>query len=87
MTGVKKTKKGVTVTLDIGGKTPSLTAERMILAAGIAANIEDLGLETLKVEIERGHVVTDKHCRANDQGLYAIGDMTGAPWLAHKASH
>ncbi len=87
VTGVKKTKKGVTVTLDIGGKTPSLTAERMILAAGIAANIEDLGLETLKVEIERGHVVTDKHCRANDQGLYAIGDMTGAPWLAHKASH
>ena len=50
-------------------------------------NVEDLGLEKLGVKIDRTHVVTDEYCRTGIDGLYAIGDIAGAPWLAHKASH
>ena len=50
-------------------------------------NIEDLGLEALDVKVDRTHIITDPHCRTGVKGLYAIGDVAGAPWLAHKASH
>jgi dihydrolipoamide dehydrogenase len=78
---------GVALTLEAGGKTETLKAERAIVAVGITANTEDIGLEALGVKLDRGHVVTDKHCATNVAGLYAIGDVAGAPWLAHKASH
>ena len=61
--------------------------DRVILAIGIAGNVENLGLEALGVKVERGHVVTDEFGRTNVPGVWAIGDLTGAPWLAHKASH
>jgi dihydrolipoamide dehydrogenase len=61
--------------------------DRVILAIGIAGNVENLGLEALGVAVEKGHVVTDAYGRTNVPGLWAIGDLTGAPWLAHKASH
>ncbi len=61
--------------------------DTVILAAGIVGNVEGLGLEALGVRIDRTHVVTDSHCRTGVEGLYAIGDVAGAPWLAHKASH
>ena len=64
-----------------------LEADRMILAVGITANTEGLGLEETAIELDRGHVVTDSVMRTAEDGIYAIGDMTGAPWLAHKASH
>jgi dihydrolipoamide dehydrogenase len=54
---------------------------------GIVGNTENLGLEALGVKIDRTHVVTDEYCRTGVEGLYAIGDIAGAPWLAHKASH
>ncbi|MGA2953236.1 MAG: FAD-dependent oxidoreductase, partial [Caulobacteraceae bacterium] len=56
-------------------------------AVGIDGNVEDLGLEALGVKIDRGHVVTDPYGATNVSGLYAIGDVAGPPWLAHKASH
>ena len=78
-----KSKSGVTVELE-GEK---LEAEVAIVAVGITGNVEDLGLEALGVKVDRGHVVIDAHGKTNVPGLYAIGDIAGPPWLAHKASH
>jgi len=82
---VEKTKDGVSVTVDVGGKVELLTAEKCIVAVGIAPNSE--GLDAVGLNLDRGHAVTDKHGKTNVPGLYAIGDIAGAPWLAHKASH
>jgi dihydrolipoamide dehydrogenase len=65
----------------------ALEFDRIILAIGIAGNVENIGLETLGVTVEKGHIVTDAYGHTNVPGLWAIGDVTGAPWLAHKASH
>lgn len=77
----------VEVTLEGGGKTSQLTVERVILAVGIVGNVENLGLEQTKVRVEKSHVLTDPFGRTDEPGIYAIGDLTGPPWLAHKASH
>ena len=69
------------------GKIETQVFDTVILAVGIVGNTEDLGLEALGVKIDRTHVVTDAYCRTGVEGIYAIGDLTGAPWLAHKASH
>ena len=69
------------------GKTVTETYDRIILAIGIVGNVENLGLEELGVKVDRTHVVVDGFGQTNVKGLYAIGDLTGAPWLAHKASH
>jgi dihydrolipoamide dehydrogenase len=87
VTKLSKTKTGVAVALEIGGKSETLEAENAIVAVGITGNVENLGLEALGVKIERGHVVTDSHGATGVPGLYAIGDVAGPPWLAHKASH
>jgi dihydrolipoamide dehydrogenase len=91
-TGAKVTKlssdaNGVSLTLEAKGRSETLTAERAIVAVGVQANIEDIGLEALGVKTDRGFVVTDGHCLTNVAGLYAIGDVAAAPWLAHKAAH
>src|SRR3989337_1566236 len=67
--------------------TVNVSAERVILAVGISANTENLGLEGTGVRLERGHVVVGPWLQTGEPGVYAIGDRTGAPWLAHKASH
>ncbi len=77
----------VTLTPAKGGKEETITAERMILAVGITGNVEGLGLEALGIRVERGHVVVDEWAQTNVPGIYAIGDLAGPPWLAHKASH
>jgi dihydrolipoamide dehydrogenase len=82
-----KTAKGVAVDLEIGGKAERLEADIAIVAVGITGNVENLGLEALGVKVERGHVVTTAHSATTVPGLYAIGDVAGPPWLAHKASH
>jgi dihydrolipoamide dehydrogenase len=82
-----KSKAGVSVDIEVGGKAETLEAERAIVAVGISGNIEDMGLEALGLKVDRGHVVIDAHCATNVKGLYAIGDVAGPPWLAHKASH
>ena len=61
--------------------------DRVISAVGITGNVENLGLEGTKIVVDRSHVVTDEWCRTGEAGVYAIGDLTGPPWLAHKASH
>jgi len=82
-----KTKSGVAVEIEAGGKTETLEADVAIVAVGIVGNVEDLGLEALGVKVERTHIVTDAHGATGVPGLYAIGDVAGPPWLAHKASH
>jgi dihydrolipoamide dehydrogenase len=69
------------------GDVEEIAAERVILAIGITGNVEGLGLEALGVKIDKGHIVVDEWCRTGAPGLYAIGDVVGPPWLAHKASH
>ena len=64
-----------------------LEFDTVISAVGIIGNIEGLGLEEVGVETKANHVVTDEYCETTASGIYAIGDLTGAPWLAHKASH
>ena len=87
VTKLGKTAAGVTLDIEAGGKTEKLEAEKAIVAVGIAANVEGIGLEELGVTLDRGHVVIDGHGATNVKGLYAIGDVAGSPWLAHKAMH
>ena len=77
--------KGVTAML--AGDQAELQADRMILAVGITGNVENLGVDGTAVKIDRGHIVTDGFSSTDEPGIYAIGDVTGPPWLAHKASH
>jgi dihydrolipoamide dehydrogenase len=87
---VKAVRKGadsVTATIEAGGKTQELTVDRVISAVGIVGNVEDIGIEGTGVKVERTHVVIDGFCRTGEAGVYAIGDLAGPPWLAHKASH
>lgn len=83
-----KTGKGsVTATVEIAGKSQELKAEKVIMAVGIVANIENLGLEKTKVKTDKGHIVANGYLETDDANISAIGDVVGAPWLAHKASH
>ena len=84
---LNKGKDSVTVTLEAGGKTSEVTVDRVILAVGIVGNVENLGLEGTKVKVEKSHIVVNQWSATDEPGVYAIGDLTGAPWLAHKASH
>ena len=77
----------VTAHIEMGGKSEAHSFDTVISAVGIVGNVEGLGLEALGVTVDRTHVVTDAYCRTGIEGLYAIGDIAGAPWLAHKASH
>ncbi|AHD09346.1 dihydrolipoyl dehydrogenase [Phaeobacter gallaeciensis] len=77
----------VTAHIEVGGKVEKQEFDTVISAVGIVGNVEGLGLEELGVKVDRTHVVTDEYCRTGVDGLYAIGDIAGAPWLAHKASH
>jgi dihydrolipoamide dehydrogenase len=88
VTAVEKGADSITATVDDGkGGTARLTADRLISAVGVVANVEGLGLEKLGVKLERGIVVTDGLGRTNVPGIYAIGDVAGPPMLAHKAEH
>ncbi|WP_134726555.1 dihydrolipoyl dehydrogenase [Paracoccus luteus] len=82
-----RAKGKVTAHIEADGKTATHDFDTVISAVGIVGNVEGLGLEELGVKIDRTHVVTDEYCRTGVDGLYAIGDVAGAPWLAHKASH
>ncbi len=86
--GLKKAPDGVTASIQLpDGKTEAITADRVIMAVGIVGNVEDIGLENTKAVVDRSHVVVDPWLATGEPGLYAIGDLAGPPWLAHKASH
>ena len=85
--GVKKGADSVTVTIEAAGKSQEITVDRVISAVGIVGNVENIGLEGTGVKVDRTHVITDGYGRTGEPGVYAIGDLTGPPWLAHKASH
>jgi len=72
---------------DKAGKTQLIEVDRVIVAIGITGNVENIGLEENGIKLDRGHVVTDEWGHTGVQGIHAIGDLTGPPWLAHKASH
>jgi dihydrolipoamide dehydrogenase len=85
--GVRKEGEAVAAIVEAGGKVTEIKADRLISAVGIVGNVEDLGLEGTKIQVDRTHIITDAFGRTGEPGVYAIGDLTGPPWLAHKASH
>lgn len=87
VTELKKGKNNVTCVVEAKGKKEEITVDRVIVAIGITGNIENLGLEDVGIKTDRGHIVTDKWGHTGVDGFWAIGDVAGAPWLAHKASH
>lgn len=84
---LKKGKGSVTATVEINGKLEEITAEKVIMAVGIVANVENLGLEKTKVKIDKGRIIANGYLETSEANIFAIGDVVGAPWLAHKASH
>src|SRR6056300_971479 len=82
-----RAKGKVTAHIETGGKVEKMEFDTVISAVGIVGNVENLGLEALGVEVDRTHITTEAYCRTAVAGVYAIGDVAGAPWLAHKASH
>ncbi len=86
--GLEAGSNNVTASIEMAnGKAEKITVDRVILAVGITGNVEDIGLEGTKVEVDRGHVVINEWMETAEPGVYAIGDLAGPPWLAHKASH
>jgi dihydrolipoamide dehydrogenase len=87
VTKLDKKSDSVTATIEEGGKSQTISAERVISAVGVVGNIENLGLEKLGVKTEHGIITVDQFNKTNVPGIYAIGDVCGPPMLAHKAEH
>ena len=85
--GLNTDKKRVDLEIEINGIKNNQKFDRAIVAIGIVGNVEGLGLEETNVEVEKSHVVTDEWCQTKEKGIWAIGDLVGPPWLAHKAEH
>jgi dihydrolipoamide dehydrogenase len=84
---LKAARGKVSATIKAGNKVEPVTVDRAILAIGITGNVEDIGLETTKAKAEKGHIVVDRWLATAEPDVYAIGDVVGPPWLAHKAMH
>ncbi|TAJ40720.1 MAG: dihydrolipoyl dehydrogenase [Reyranella sp.] len=87
VSNLKKGANNVTATITVGGKAEQITVDRVISAVGIVGNVENLGLEGTKVKVEKTHIVIDQWGFTGEPNVYAIGDVAGPPWLAHKAMH
>lgn len=83
----KASESGVSVHFEHTGKKEKVDSEILLMAVGIVGNTENIGLDKTKVKLDRGHIITNGVMQTSDSGVYAIGDVAGAPWLAHKASH
>ncbi len=84
---LKAANGGATATIVAGNKSADVSVEKVILAIGITGNVEEIGLDGTKVKVERGHIVVNEWLETGEKGVYAIGDVVGPPWLAHKAMH
>jgi dihydrolipoamide dehydrogenase len=82
-----RTKGKIVAHIEQDGKLTKEIYDTVISAVGIVGNVENLGLEEMGISVEKTHIVTDAYCRTSVQSVFAIGDIAGAPWLAHKASH
>jgi dihydrolipoamide dehydrogenase len=87
VSNLKKGANNVTATITVGGKAQGITVDRVISAVGIVGNVENLGLEGTKVKVEKTHIVIDQWGATGEPNVYALGDVAGPPWLAHKAMH
>lgn len=87
VTKLDKGSDNVTAHVEMDGKTEKITVDRVIMAVGIVGNTENIGLENTKVKVDRGQIETNEWLATAEPNVYAIGDVAGAPWLAHKASH
>ena len=87
VSNLKKGANDVTATITVGGKAQEITVDRVISAVGIVGNVENIGLEGTKVKVEKTHIVIDPWGFTGEPNVYAIGDVAGPPWLAHKAMH
>jgi dihydrolipoamide dehydrogenase len=85
--GLKKNGGGVIAAVEAGGKTSEIAVDRVILAVGIVGNVENIGIEGTEVKVEKTRILINEWCETHEPGIYAIGDVVGPPWLAHKASH
>lgn len=84
---IEKRKDSAEAQFEVAGKMHQESYDMVIMAVGIVGNVEDLGLEGTKVKIDKSHIITNGFMATDEPGIYAIGDVAGAPWLAHKASH
>ena len=87
VSNLKKGANNVTATITVGGKSEQITVDRVISAVGIVGNVENLALEGTKVKVEKTHIVIDQWGFTGEPNVYALGDVAGPPWLAHKAMH
>jgi dihydrolipoamide dehydrogenase len=87
VTRLQRNGETVTARIEATGQGAEVSVERVILAIGIVGNVEDIGLENTGIGVEKSHVVVDEWLRTGEPGVYAIGDLVGPPWVAHKASH
>jgi len=87
VSNLKKGANDVTATITVAGKAQEIKVDRVISAVGIVGNVENLGLEGTKVKVEKTHIVIDQWGFTGEPNVYAIGDVAGPPWLAHKAMH
>ena len=86
--GFEEDGEALSVEIETGDGTERGETDQILSAVGVTPNVEDLGLDAVGVELDdTGHIATDEFYRTGADGLYAIGDVSGAPWLAHKASH
>ena len=84
---VKVGKSSVTMSLDVGGKKETLEVEKVLVAAGRAPNVEEIGLKEAGIQLtERGFIKINERMETSAKGIYAIGDVAGPPMLAHKGS-
>ena len=84
---MKATENNVKVVTDLKGDNSEITVDRVIVAVGITGNYENIGLDQTSIEINKSHIVVDEWCATGETGIWAIGDLVGPPWLAHKAEH
>ena len=87
ITKITKGKHELNATLVCNGKEQIIKAEKILMAVGVVANTENLGLDKTKIKLEKGLIEVNQYCETGEPGVYAIGDVIHGPWLAHKASH